>query len=116
MAKMKERIGLMRHRVTLMQPTFSQNDFGEKVPAWVEYGERWARFEFRELRSDEKEDGNRLTSFVYARLQMRLDENITAQWRLKYNGEEYDILTIIPYEKGQYMLVECERDAQTRTE
>lgn len=116
MAKSRERIGPMRHRVKLMKPTFTTDDYGEPVATtWTEYAERWARWEFRELRSDEREDVNRLTTQVYARVQMRYDNQVTAEWRAIFDGKEYDILTVLPDEKREYMLVECEYDSQEKT-
>lgn len=113
MAKMKERIGYMRHRITLMKPYFNRDEYGDQVTESVsKYAERWARFEFRELRSDEKEGVNRLTSFAYARVTVRFDSQIQPTWRVVFNGKSYDILTVLPDEKEQYMLLECEHDVQ----
>jgi len=113
MAKMKERIGKMRHRVTLLKPYFNRDEYGDQVVQSLDrYADRWAWVEFRELRSDEKEDVNRLTSFVYARVTVRFDEAINARWRLVHKGKSYDILTVLPDEKEQYMLLECEHDVQ----
>lgn len=115
--KSAERIGQLRHRAKLMKPTFTRDAFGGTNASYTEYAEIWCDFEFRELRSDERDDVNRVASKVYARVRARYNSVVNALWRVIYEGIEYDVLTVMPTDPlRQYMMLECERDDQTRTE
>ena len=102
----------MRHRVKLYRPVFTRGDYGERNAAMELYAERWGHVDFRELRSDEKADGNRLTSLIYARVDMYHDRTVQPTWRLVYRGKSYDVQTVLPGPKEHFMRLEIEHDVQ----
>lgn len=107
-----ERIGQMRHRVELVKPEFTRDDYGAQVKHWVGAGYKWAQIEFKEGASDEKNDVNRLTSIVAIRVRLRFDALIQPTWRLVHYGKSYDVLTVLPDAMRHYMILECEHDVQ----
>lgn len=106
-----ERIGKMRERVQFLQPLTGRGDYGDETRTWVASNEVWASVEYR-VQSNEEEVANRLTPMRQAFITTRLYDDVTEKMRVFYRQEEYDILSIHPTDKRQYMTLEVVKSSE----
>lgn len=89
------RAGRLRHRVTIEQPTTTQDpNTGEQVPGWAAVATVWASVE--PLSAREFIAAGAGQSSVSARVMMRYRSDVTAGMRLTYRGKVYNIKGVLP--------------------
>lgn len=86
--------GRLRHRLTIRQPTTSQNEVGEEIITWSTLATVWGRLDA--LRGEEQLAAKQLTAEIVARATLRYRSDITAEMRLQYDNLEYDIDAVLP--------------------
>lgn len=105
-----ENIGQLRHRVQFERPVYTVNDFGERAKTFQLQDATWAHIEYKTDTSDERVDAQRITSQVYAVVRCRYNSEINARWRMRHDDARFNILSILPDAKRQYMTLECIMD------
>ncbi len=109
-----ERIGRMRHQVYFLTPTPARGDFGEQTSTWALGSAVFADVEYKEAGSSEEERASRKQPFTQIRVTMRYSATVTERMRLKVDGSEFDIISVLPDAKRQYMVIEAEKDGLTK--
>lgn len=104
-----EAIGRMRDRVELLEPTYTQNDFGEREKSFTPHTV-WAHMDFKTTNSNEYVIGTRITSETNCQITIRFRADVTADWRVRRGSEEFNIVSVLPDAKRKYCLLECVLD------
>jgi SPP1 family predicted phage head-tail adaptor len=102
-----EHIGQMRERVTLQGVTETQSSTGYPTETWSDIATRWAGVEFKEAYSKEEEMAGQNTAITNAVFRLRYDSTITQKNRVRYEGNDYDIQSIVPAPDKAYMQLHC---------
>jgi SPP1 family predicted phage head-tail adaptor len=105
-----ENIGKLNKRVTIEEYTTARDDYNAEVRTWTTSGPYWAGIEYTTARSDEEAIAQRIASRVYALVTMRYRSSIRPEMKLVHDNERFNILTILPDNKKQYMRLECVLD------
>lgn len=100
----REKIGNMRHRVTLQTYTYTQNEYGERVPGYTNLATVWAEVQYES--GTENEDAKRQTAQISITVTLRyradfLDEKNRLFWR----DRAYNIRAIEPDSHLRYMTI-----------
>jgi len=107
----RERVGRMRERVQFLQPLLGRGDYGEETQTWVASNEVWASFDYQTA-SDEKEIANRNTAMRMVEVTTRLYDDVNEKMRLFHRQDEYEIVSIRPSDKRQYMTMEVVKSSE----
>lgn len=89
------RTGTLRRRITIQQSVDTQNTFGEPVPAWATVSTVWAYVEpiaGKEYISSKQIVGMVDTKFV---IRYRIGLTVRPKMKVIYNGEDYDIESVL---------------------
>lgn len=85
----RERIGPMRHRVTLLAPVSDVDSLGENLPGWQTVATVWADVRDADAReyvyADQNVGQRKLTATI------RYRPGVTNEMKLGYGGQEYNI-------------------------
>jgi len=103
----KETVGRLRHRVQFWQPIYTANAYGEQEKSYTALDPVWANVEYLPSGSGEDSEAQRITSMVNCRVIIRFNSLINAEWRMVHNNEQFNVLTVLPDAKQQYMMLEC---------
>lgn len=87
------RAGALRNRITIQHKTDVRDDWGQPVPAWVEFAKVWADFRF--LNGTESIKADMQAGEVRASVRIRKRE-VSNLMRVVYKDEVYDILAVLP--------------------
>lgn len=85
--------GRLRHRLTIRQPSTSQNEVGEEIITWSTLATVWGRLEA--LRGEEQLQAKQLQAEIVARAILRYRSDVTTEMRLQYESREYDIDAVL---------------------
>jgi SPP1 family predicted phage head-tail adaptor len=80
--------GRLDRKITLQRPTTTTDDYGETITTWEDYRDVWADLSKQSGR--EMFEAGKLAE-VDAVFKVRYLSQITREWRVKYDGQEYDI-------------------------
>lgn len=97
--------GDLRHRVVFQSKSVTRNNIGEQVVTWVPYATRWARV--KPLRGRELFAAQQTHSTVDTKIVLRFDSTtsaITADMRVVWRGENYDVLSAVDQDGGRYYM------------
>ncbi len=94
------RLGAMRHRVTIQQPTEEQDETGQPIVTWSNWitGEP---AEFKPTGGTESMRGEQLEANVKGIFRVRWRNGYTHQMRVVHSGVNYGILYVNPVEGGR---------------
>jgi len=106
----RENIGQMRHRVQFEKAVYTANDFGERSKSYELQSAVWAHIEYKTSTSGESVEAQRIVSQLYAIVRCRYDRDVTADWRLRHKEARFNIVSVLPDAKRQYMELECIMD------
>ena len=100
-------IGRLRTRVTLKQPSRSQeNTYGGEQVTWSDVDTAWARVE--NLRGRDLDHARQVYQDVTVRVTMRHRSDVTAGWRLvTEGGRTLEVLAAYDPEEGRGRALEC---------
>jgi SPP1 family predicted phage head-tail adaptor len=102
-----EMIGRMRDRVNLLEPVYAKNAYGEDSKSYTAQPAVWAHMDFKTTNSNEYVTGTRITSEANCQITIRFNPAVTADWRVRHNQEEFNIISVLPDAKRNYCLLEC---------
>jgi len=102
----KERIGRMRHQVRFVSPHTSIDAVGGEVHTWVTGDSIWANVDYKQVDSDDRMIADRYTNITSALTTIRYNAEIEAQYRMIFDGLEWEIRSILPYSHNRYMQLE----------
>lgn len=101
-------IGKMRQRVTLQQPTLTQNSYGEPVAAWSDVQELWASILPASGMERYVSGGEQLQASVTHRVRMRYRSDVSPIMRLTWGTRTLEIDSIQdPSGKTAEMVLLC---------
>jgi SPP1 family predicted phage head-tail adaptor len=103
-----EKVGQLRHRVTIRQYTEVRDSFGGQELSWSDLAVVWAEVEHKEGGSDEGEEMQRQTAIINARFRMRYRSDIDEKMRLLWDSKLWNIKSILPDSHFSYMTIEAE--------
>ena len=95
------RAGRLRHRITLQQPTRTQNSMGEPVVSWSDVATVWAAVE--PIKGSERLAADQLQAELDTRIVIRWSSDvsaISAAWRCVFGSVIYNIAAP-PVNRGQ---------------
>lgn len=104
----KERIGILRERVTIQTVTETQSTSGFPVTVFIDYATRWAAVNYRITPSDESTIADRKTAETVCIFRLRYDSTVTEKHVLSYGGT-WDIRAISITPDKFYMDLEAVR-------
>lgn len=88
-------IGVLDRRITLLVPTTTVDSFQHPKETFADGDTLWASYELQMGRgADEREENKQRISFDRAVFQIRFRSDITAQHRLRFDGDEYQITAV----------------------
>lgn len=87
------RSGLLRKRITIQSASSARDNFGAVENTWSDVGSRWASVE--PLSAGEFEVSGQTVNRKEIKFVMRYTTSITAQMRLVFDNENYNIESII---------------------
>lgn len=85
--------GSLNQRVTLQQKNVTRNAIGEEVVTWPDVATVWA--EAWPLRGREFFLAQQTQYAADVRFRLRYRADVQATWRVVWNGEPYDIVSLI---------------------
>lgn len=107
--QVKEKIGALRHRVTIRKYSTSRDAYGQEVVAWSNLATVWAAYEYRINTSEETELADKKTAVATVRWTLRYRDDIEPKMRLTDEaGNLYDILSISYDPAKVYMVLETQ--------
>jgi SPP1 family predicted phage head-tail adaptor len=102
-------------RVELFQPTSVPNNSGQVIKTWASAGTFYAGREVLPQAGGEGMPYNQMESAFNVTWRLRYGNAVQASWRLVYNNEDYDIISVVPEGRRRYLLVKTRlRDNGTR--
>lgn len=98
---------MMNHRITLLRRTSGEDAVGQPVTGWIDVATVWANVRFQTgaevLRAGADIAVKRASILIRAR------NDVDAAWRVRYNGEEYEVVAPpLPDRDPQFMFLVCE--------
>lgn len=103
------RAGALRHKVTIEQPTNSQDSMGGLTQTWTTYAIRFA--EVKPLSGREFFDAQQYAADVNYRIRLRYDDtskNITPSMRVSWDSRVFDIESVINRdERNKEIILMC---------
>jgi SPP1 family predicted phage head-tail adaptor len=91
-------------RITLLQPTVTQNNSGQVKRSFASAGTFYAQimqaYEGVETFTNQQD----ISKVVYS-WRLRYQTAIKASWKLQYDSENYDIVSIAPEGRKRYIIV-----------
>lgn len=102
-------------RVTLYQPTTTVNDSGQVIKTWASAGSFYAERVVYENTGAESMPYDQVQSSATYTWRLRFPNSVAPKWKLTYNGEDYDIISVLPEGRKRFILVKTKlRDNGTR--
>lgn len=89
------RAGTLRHRITIQEPSASQDSYGEETPvAWSTLATVWAAFE--PLSGDERyiEVADQRLAETRVRFRIRYRDDVTHKMRVSWRSRTFNILEV----------------------
>lgn len=104
-----ERIGRLRHRINFVQRTTSVDDVGGETHVWVTSDPLWASVEVTPIQSQDDVIGSKITNVTSARIFLRYNSSLEPEDRILFDGNEWEILSILPDSHKSFMQLEAVR-------
>ena len=99
------RAGQLRHRVTLQEPTTTQDEFGAPVVTWADVATVWARVETTS--GDESIDMGRASASLTHTITIRQRPGVLPTWRVLWNARVLEIASVVADNVGREMVLNC---------
>lgn len=96
----KLRVGAMRHRVSIQQPTETQDDYGQPIVTWTNFVTNEPA-EFMPVAGNESLRGGQVEANIRAKFVVRYRDGYTTQMKVVHNGTSYGILYVNEVEGGR---------------
>jgi len=102
-------IGELKQRITIEQPSYSQDLIGEPVESWTTYSIVWAKVEMNVTTGNEEMQGDQKTNVKPTVFTIRLDDSINEKMRIIYRSSTYEILNIAEAQDRTFQVIETEK-------
>ncbi|MGG7603546.1 phage head closure protein [Massilia sp. BKSP1R2A-1] len=100
----------MDHKVTLLKPNTARNAANERVGGFVALPDVWANVKFQSGAEVLRAGAD--VSIVKCSIRIRARRDVTAAWRVRYLGVEYDVKAPLPDSADRdYIYLVCESTA-----
>lgn len=104
------RAGRLNQRVTILQRTLAQDEYGAKTPEWSELTTVWATL--TNITGSEQWANEQVLNASSIAFRIRYQAGLSKDMRLVHNGITYQITTIIdPYGRNKELIITA-RDEQ----
>ena len=101
------RLGALRHRCTIQQPTETQDSAGQPIVAWTPYVVD-EPCEWQPTGGFESMRGRQLEAGTRAVFRVRWRDGYTPRMRVVFNGEQYGITAVNPVDgQRRFILLVC---------
>jgi SPP1 family predicted phage head-tail adaptor len=102
-------------RVELFQPTSVPNNSGQVIKTWASAGTYYAERIILPQAGSETMPYDQMVSAGMVTWRLRFPNSVAAKWKLTYNGEDYDIVSVLPEGRRRFIIVKTRlRDNGTR--
>lgn len=102
-------------RVELFQPTSVPNNSGQVIKTWASAGTYYAERIILPQAGSETMPYDQMVSAGVVTWRLRFPNSVAAKWKLTYNGEDYDITSVLPEGRRRFIIVKTNlRDNGTR--
>jgi SPP1 family predicted phage head-tail adaptor len=102
-------------RVTLYEPAVTVNASGQATKGWSSAGAFYAERVVNETAGTEAMPYDQMMSSAIYIWRLRYPNTVKANWKLEYNSEDYDILSVVPEGRRRFIIVKTRlRDNGTR--
>ena len=102
-------------RVELFQPTSVPNNSGQVIKTWASAGTFYAERVILPQAGSETMPYDQMVSAGIVTWRLRYPNGVKANWKLEYDGEDYDIVSVLPEGRKRFILVKTRlRDNGTR--
>ena len=99
-------VGRLNRRVTLQYPTRTRDSMGGYVDTWADAATVWAR-KFS-VSSTETKSGLQVAMIRVQKFVIRYRHVLRPSWRIKYGDIYFNITSIDPDEKNEFMFITVE--------
>lgn len=86
------RAGRLNRRITIQEPTETQDDYGEAIQSWATFRTVWA--EVRQKPGQESFDADQIVAETNTVFKIRYLTGLTRKMRISYISDIYDIHSI----------------------
>ena len=112
-AKERQIIGAMRHRIAFKTYTESQASDGSLTRSWTTQTTQWGRVEFTLPFSGEDFEADRVVQRQAMILIVRYRNDIRPAHLVLYQGLDYEITSVLPDPKNKFLTIRAvQREAQ----
>jgi SPP1 family predicted phage head-tail adaptor len=102
-------------RVTLYEPTITVNASGQATKGWSSAGTFYAERIVNENGGSESMPYDQMVSAGMYLWRLRYPNTVKPNWKLEYNSEDYDIISVLPEGRRRYIIIKSRlRDNGTR--
>ena len=102
-------------RVELLEPTTATNNSGQVIKTWASAGTFYAERIILPQAGSETMPYDQMVSAGVVTWRLRFPNSVAAKWKLTYNGEDYDIVSVLPEGRRRFIIVKTNlRDNGTR--
>lgn len=101
------RAGELKHRITIKRPVKTKNKFGETVSDYLDIYSIRAEVKYSEG-TRQTEDGIIFTNYIITFNIRQFYNDIIESDIVEYNNKRYRILSIVPFEKSQFISLKTE--------
>lgn len=101
-------IGRMRHTLRFLTPSVVIDANGSESITWSEGSDVWCNLEYKESGSDETTAGARIMPTTTVLATLRYDSTINEKMRVKADGDEWNIKSVLYDSWRSYMTLELE--------
>lgn len=109
----KTRAGKLDRRIGLYQVTETRTASGALSEAWTLLAETWAEVRFPVTGQDELYMADQQTARTRADFYIRWRSGLTEKIKVRYDAQDYDILTITEEGRRNFLLLKTEKRALT---
>lgn len=97
------RIGRLRHRITIQEPTITRNDRGAEVLAWSTLATVWAEVRSNTGREQVINNNQEIASATHV-VTIRHRDDVTPKMRLQWSGRTFGIESLVESDNRRRML------------
>jgi SPP1 family predicted phage head-tail adaptor len=96
----------MNHRITLLRRQAGRDALNQPIEDWADVATIWADVRFQS--GAEVLRANAEVSVKRASIRIRARKDIDASWRIRYQGEEFDVKSALPDDDRSFVFLVCE--------
>jgi SPP1 family predicted phage head-tail adaptor len=96
----------MNHRITLLRRQAGRDALNQPIEDWTDVATIWADVRFQS--GAEVLRANAEVSVKRASIRIRARKDIDASWRIRYQGEEFDVKSALPDDDRSFVFLVCE--------